>query len=256
MPPEHELRMVHVDAIVPDPENPQTQDSTTFSDLVDSIAQDGMTEAVTVVDIGGGKWMLVAGEHRWRAAKMAGLEAVPAIVIAKGTWDDDERAIRMVRSNVLRGRLDPAKFTALYGQLAKRYSPDDLRRMLGFTSKKHEMERLVGSITAAMPEPMKKEMRQRGQQAESVDDLGSVVQSLFARHGATVAAHFVLFAYGGRTHLMVECEPETFAQIEAWAERVERTGGTVDAELARMVSEVTANERGEAVHSARNRSDR
>jgi ParB/RepB/Spo0J family partition protein len=239
MAPEHRLTSLAIEAIEPDPENPQTQDSATFSDLVDSIVEDGMTEAVTVVEIAEGRYRLVAGEHRWRAAKMAGLRSVPAIVVSADLWDDDERAIRMVRSNVLRGRLDPVRFSALYGQLTKRYSREDLTRMLGFTSKSQELEKMVGRIVASAPEPMKQKLREKAAAAQSVDDLGSVVQSLFAKHGASVEAHYVLFAYGGRTHLMVECEPETFRQIEEWAERVERSGETVDAALAQMVRSAT-----------------
>ena len=47
--------------------------------LRESIAQHGILQPVTVRDIGAGKYELIAGERRLRAAKMAGLTTVPAI---------------------------------------------------------------------------------------------------------------------------------------------------------------------------------
>lgn len=77
-------RVVELDVsqIVPNPNQPRTQfDREDLSRLAKSIMQDGILQPLTVRRLGG-KYELVSGERRMRAAKMAGCRKVPCIVIS------------------------------------------------------------------------------------------------------------------------------------------------------------------------------
>ncbi len=78
-----ELRQVPVAAVTPNPKQPRTEfDPDALERLAQSIAQNGVLQPLLVKPLPGARFELVAGERRLRAAKLAGLETVPAFVRA------------------------------------------------------------------------------------------------------------------------------------------------------------------------------
>ena len=76
-----ELRELPVELIVPNPAQPRRRfDQDTLQALADSLGERGVLQPVLVRPLSGGKYELVAGERRWRAAQIAGLKKIPAIV--------------------------------------------------------------------------------------------------------------------------------------------------------------------------------
>ena len=76
-----ELRDLAVDLIKPKKDQPRRQfDQESLQALADSVAERGVIQPVLVRPRAGGTFELVAGERRWRAAKLAGLAHVPALV--------------------------------------------------------------------------------------------------------------------------------------------------------------------------------
>jgi len=76
-----ELRDLAVDLIKPKKDQPRRQfDQESLQSLADSVAERGVIQPVLVRPRAGGTFELVAGERRWRAAKLAGLAHVPALV--------------------------------------------------------------------------------------------------------------------------------------------------------------------------------
>ena len=76
-----ELREVPIDLISPSPSQPRrTFDEDALRSLADSIRARGVLQPVLVRPVSGGRYELIAGERRWRAARLAERERVPAIV--------------------------------------------------------------------------------------------------------------------------------------------------------------------------------
>jgi ParB family chromosome partitioning protein len=76
-----ELRHVPVELITASPNQPrQSFDENTLLALADSIRVRGVLQPVLVRPVPGGRYELIAGERRWRAARLAELESIPAIV--------------------------------------------------------------------------------------------------------------------------------------------------------------------------------
>lgn len=72
-------RLVNVDLIDPNPEQPRVELGD-LTDLVSSIKEKGVLEPLLVKPSSlRGRWMIIAGERRWRASKIAGLKEVPCI---------------------------------------------------------------------------------------------------------------------------------------------------------------------------------
>jgi ParB family transcriptional regulator, chromosome partitioning protein len=76
-----ELRQVPVDLIAPNPHQPRDGfDEASLLSLAESIKVRGVLQPVLVRPLAGGTYELIAGERRWRAAQLAELDSVPAIV--------------------------------------------------------------------------------------------------------------------------------------------------------------------------------
>jgi len=106
---------VAVTAITPNPRQPRRSfDEESLGELAESIKQVGLLQPVVVRALGPGRYELVMGERRWRAAQRAGLTEIGAIV--KQTQDDDLLRDALIE-NLHRQQLDPLEEAAAYQQL-------------------------------------------------------------------------------------------------------------------------------------------
>jgi len=78
---EEELRQLPVELIAPNPKQPRRDfDGETLEALAGSLGEQGVIQPVLVRPLAGGTYELVAGERRWRAAQLAGMKSIPALV--------------------------------------------------------------------------------------------------------------------------------------------------------------------------------
>ena len=117
-PPVADERLVEIplDQLRPNARQPRAHfDESELAELVASITQDGVLQPVLVRPAADGAgYELIAGERRWRAARAAGLSAVPAIV---RDADDREALALAVVENVVRTDLDPIEEARAYARL-------------------------------------------------------------------------------------------------------------------------------------------
>ena len=89
---ESAYRMLPLHRVEPNPEQPrQDFDEEELTALAESIRQHGILQPLTVRETGTGYYQIIAGERRWRAARMAELTEVPAIVVEA----DDRKAMEL-----------------------------------------------------------------------------------------------------------------------------------------------------------------
>ena len=92
--------------IEPDPEQPRKRfDDDALNQLADSITENGLLQPIAVrpKKVGPG-YIIIAGERRWRAARLAGLDEVPVII--KDVTDEQAAALALIE-NLQREDLDP-----------------------------------------------------------------------------------------------------------------------------------------------------
>jgi len=100
-----ELRDVPIDLIQRGRYQPRRDmDPQALQELADSIRQQGVMQPVVIRPVGEGRYELVAGERRWRATQMAGLDTIPAIV--RDVPDDAAIAMALIE-NIQRENLNP-----------------------------------------------------------------------------------------------------------------------------------------------------
>jgi len=118
-------------AITPNPRNPRTVfDEDALAELEHSIRAFGLLQPVVVRSIGSGRYELVVGERRWRAAERAGLATIPAIV--RRTEDADLLRDALLE-NIHRANLNPLEEAAAYQQLLEEFdvTHEELATRLG-----------------------------------------------------------------------------------------------------------------------------
>jgi ParB family chromosome partitioning protein len=102
-----EFRQVPVELVAPNPRQPRRSfDEDALVALAESLKDRGVLQPVLVRPVAGGTYELIAGERRWRAARLAGLETVPAVVRP----DDDAASLELALiENMAREDLNPVE---------------------------------------------------------------------------------------------------------------------------------------------------
>ena len=105
-------------------------DSDALSELADSIATHGVLQPILVRETGSGRFQIIAGERRWRAAKLAGLTEIPAVVLDR---DDLAAAEIALVENVQREDLNPIEEAGAFRSLSEEFglTQEDLSRRVG-----------------------------------------------------------------------------------------------------------------------------
>ncbi len=100
------LKAIRLDAIEPDPAQPRsTFPPNSLAELAASIAQNGVIQPIEVVQIERHRYRIVHGERRWRAAQLAGLQTIPAVV-QRREYDEITRYTRQLVENIQREDLN------------------------------------------------------------------------------------------------------------------------------------------------------
>jgi ParB family chromosome partitioning protein len=108
-----------IDSIAPNPQQPRKDfDDKALHDLSASLSQSGVLQPVVVRRLGDG-YQLIVGERRWRAAKLAGLTTIPAVV--REASDAQSLELALVE-NLLREDLNPMEEAEAYQRLLAEFS--------------------------------------------------------------------------------------------------------------------------------------
>ncbi len=137
-------RRVPIEFISPNPRNPRRRFAEAeLADLASSIKEHGIVQPIVVRPAQGGRYEIIAGERRWRAAQQAGLAQVPVIM-----RDVDDRVALEIAiiENVQRSDLNPVEEASGYQSLIDEhhYTQADLAQVIG-KSRSHiaNMQRLL-----------------------------------------------------------------------------------------------------------------
>ncbi len=100
-----ELRELDIDLVQRGPWQPRVHfDEEALQELADSISTQGVVQPIVVRKAAGGVYEIVAGERRWRASQLAGLQTIPAVI---KSFDDQTAAAVSLIENIQRENLNP-----------------------------------------------------------------------------------------------------------------------------------------------------
>jgi len=127
-----EVVYVRVDQLVPNSWNPNKMSDEMLRKEIDSIKEFGFVDPIHCRGVGEFV-QIIDGEHRWKAAKILGMEEIPCILL---DVDDTVAEQLTIVLNDLRGKPDEEKLAALVRDLSTRRSMLDLERVLPYKREK------------------------------------------------------------------------------------------------------------------------
>ncbi|MDW8105091.1 MAG: ParB/RepB/Spo0J family partition protein [Armatimonadota bacterium] len=125
------LSEIPVSSIVPNPDQPRkAMDAESIQELAASIREHGVLQPIIVQPLPDGRYQLIAGERRWRAARAAGLSTLPALV---RQVSDEERLEMALVENVQREDINPVDEAMAYRMLMERFgmTQEEVARKVG-----------------------------------------------------------------------------------------------------------------------------
>jgi BMFP domain-containing protein YqiC len=191
--------------LIDEPEwNPNEQDPATFNELVKNIKEIGIREPVLVcprTEEGmTERFHSISGSHRVKAGRVAGVAEVPCIV-EKG-FDVDMQKFQNMRFNLIKGKIDPLKFTRLFDELAGKYGEEVTRQMMAFIDKA-AFEQLYQNVRGSLPKEMQGALDKSRKEIKTIDGLAAILNEMFGKYGDTLAKSYMIFSFGGQSHLWI-----------------------------------------------------
>ena len=124
-------QMLPIYKVEPNPDQPrQDFDEEELQALADSITEHGIIQPLTVRELSSGYYQIIAGERRWRAARIAGLSDIPVVIIEA----DDKKAMELALiENLQRQDLNPVEEALGYRSLMEDYglTQEDAAKQVG-----------------------------------------------------------------------------------------------------------------------------
>ncbi len=114
------IKQIPIDQIQPNPQQPRVNmDLESLEELAASIREHGILQPLIINEVEENKYTLIAGERRWRAARMAGLTLVP--VIERKVTEETQLELALIE-NLQRTDLKPLEMAEAYKTLSEEFS--------------------------------------------------------------------------------------------------------------------------------------
>lgn len=126
-----QLRYIKLEDIQPNPDQPRrTFDEEALEELADSIREHGVVQPIVVAPGKNSQYVIVAGERRWRASKLAGQAKIPALV---RTISDQHKLELALIENLQRKDLNPLETATAYLKLKTQFNltQDEIGKRVG-----------------------------------------------------------------------------------------------------------------------------
>lgn len=240
------LTYIKINNLVPCHFNAQSQDDATFNMLVEDIMDDGVISALTVVPMDEmDKYLILSGEHRWRAAKVAEEEELPCLVLTDTKFQKEEvQKFINVRLNVLQGKLNPDKFFKLYNPMVAKHGKVAVNRFLGFADEsilKKLAFQMKKKVKETLPEHMHMRAEEMIDEAKAVKDLGVIVQTLFQQSNNTLDKGFMILTHGSQEHIYINMTKKTKKTMDKALSYCAATNKNINDFLQPFLSEYVEN---------------
>jgi ParB/RepB/Spo0J family partition protein len=193
--------------------NPNRQKDEVFNATVSNIQEIGFVEPIMIAPLGNGRFRIVSGHHRYEAMKILGETTVPAII---KEFDEDMQKFQTVRMNMLRGKMDPVKFTKLFREMAEKYGEELTKQAMGAVDPK-VLKGLIIQVASELPAEMKERLENAKDDIKTVDDLSRILNEMFSTYGDTLKNSFMVFSYGGKPHYWILMNKELKKIVDGMA---------------------------------------
>jgi len=241
--------------------NPNVMEPQLAQDLTDDIIEDGFDEPVGLVPVdeakyvesglgeylsNGGRFQCWNGNHRINAMRELGSIEIPSVIRTGMT--EEEKAIKVVRRNLVRGDLDPVRFAELIDTHLFGIDPEVLARSMGFLNTEELKDILDAAETGSDflegdegEDPSDAEHAPgpgggaRG--GDSIDGLASMISQIMSRYGDSDPQSYLCFVWKDKVHFLGMLDDRTKRSLEKFSETLSDSGQNFNDVLTEMLEE-------------------
>ncbi len=236
----HEVHLLPVDKMRPNPWNPQKMSVREYDLLLDNIRSRGFLEPGLTIEIKKEKkldyYRILGGEHRWKAALDLKMPEMPCVVLPARSLTEAEQKKLVVRMNKIRGNLSIVQFNELFQEMIKKgeIRPETAAWELGFGDE-DQFFMMVENARQQLPAgPARREFDGKKQDVKTIDELRLLVEKLLRKYGNTLQANYMIISFGEQRHLWIRTTEKVLSSIEKKANAFLQQGFSFDSVLVRM----------------------
>jgi ParB-like chromosome segregation protein Spo0J len=213
---DHDIRFIPITQIEENEFNPNSMDGKAFERLLKEIQTSGFIAAIQVVPLDNGKFRIIGGAHRYKAALKLGFHELPCVVLADAQFkSEDVQKFLTVKLNMLSGELDPDKFRILYEEMAEKYGEESLQDLFGFTDET-EWDAVTKAIKRELKdngfteEQIDKAWEEAGED-KSIENLSRILNGIFSENGETLNSRgYMIFDFEGSKMFFMDVDKKVF----------------------------------------------
>lgn len=216
-------RMVDIGLLVMNPNNVNEMTEGEFNALCEGIRESKHIPTITVAPLADGRFFIVDGNHRYKAARLLGQKQMKCEVLEELT-DEGLQEILSARMVVVRGTVNKRRFTATWLKLLEQMPANKAMEVLGVTSEKRLSQLVYTSKrTAAASTMAQDEVRLMLNKARIVDDLADVIRAAIG-DGGVQEFDYLVFQVRRSQLVLVRCDGEQIEVIRAFVEKAKERG--------------------------------
>lgn len=209
-----ETKVLPVSLLVENPNNVNEMDDAAFNALCEGITESGYVPTIDVAPLPDGRYLIVDGNHRTKAAKLLGYTELTCTVLV-GLDDADLQEILSARIAVVRGSVNRTQFTKLWLKVRQSLDHQQAMHILGVTSER-QLNQLVNAAkrktdTQTITKDAVQAMIARG---KVVENLATVIRAA-AGDGGLGEFEYLIFQVHGSTLLLVRCKADDMEALQA-----------------------------------------
>jgi len=212
-----EIVELELEKLIPTDWNPNELGEGKFNALFDNISENGVLEPFVVSPLDDGTYTVVGGHHRLEVCKILKLPSVPCVI--KYGMTEEQIKFQNLKLNVIRGKINPEKFTALYEEMAKANPEKDIAAEMGITDK-GELDKMLVQTKKSLPSEMQDAFDKAKQNIKTVDDLVLVLNKLFSEQGSQYdSTHYMVLNYEGKESIYIRLPNDDYKYLKSCANK-------------------------------------
>lgn len=200
--------------------NPNKMSQREFDLLVDNMNRVGWIDPIFVRPVdektedGEQMYRIVGGAHRYDVGAYLGFETAPCTVVDHEDFEEDEERFQIVRMNMIKGKLDPQKFFALYQEMSETYTDEVLQDAFGFADDA-EWKRLIDQSAKTLPTPeLQKKFKEAAKEVKDIDGLSKLLNEMFTKYGDSLPYGYMIVDYGGQRNVWLQVSKKTMDAVD------------------------------------------
>jgi hypothetical protein len=210
---------IHIDHLVPNPNNVNVMTDGEFQRLVEEIKDVGFLDPLSVIPLDGNKFFILGGEHRWKAARAAGLTYVTCCIHNDDRWKDIAQVdLQTFKFNALKGHIDGPKFQEMYKRLCETIGPDKLQAALAVTDNS-EWRKLTKDVISTLrdqgaPDSVIDKVKDAQTKTKNPADLTKRLSKILRDYQSlSTTSNVLMFQHKDGEHTLIQADEEVFTQV-------------------------------------------